>query len=174
VAARAVETGARPAALALSAPECGVPIPPGPLRALGLGGLRAPGSGRWRRDRPDSFNARWTHDPWRGQVTRAWQLVNPDLRMGGPSLDWIAAFADLRRETAAGLPALTTPVLVLEADGPVGCVEAAGAQRQSIAGAHRSLELEDDARRSAWLSALEALLDRVAREARAGGRDHAS
>ena len=158
VAARAAETGARPAALILSAPDCRAPPGGGLLRTIGLGGLRAAGGEPWRRDGPDAFDRGWTHDRWRGAVTQAWQLVNPDLRIGGPSLDWNAALGALQASASADVAKVRTPTLIVEAGAPSPCLPVAGAQRRLIAGAGRSLELEDDARRGPWLSAIEAFV----------------
>jgi lysophospholipase len=160
VAARLVETGARPAALILSAPAC----PAGssgdaPLRAVGLGVLRAPGAGGWRRDGSDDFAAGRTHDRWRGSVTHRWQLANPDLRLGGPSLDWLAAETKLAQDDATDIGRIGVPTLVLRPGGRPPCLSPPRARSVSIPGAWASLELEDDAHRRPWLAAI---LDAVA------------
>ena len=155
VAARAVETGAAPAALILSAPDCRRALAPGALVFIGLGGLRGPGGEAWRRAGPDDAAARRTHDAFRGAVTHAWQLANPDLRLGGPSLDYEAALARLQAVTGADLARLRpTPTLVLSAAAPAACLTPSGAQVQTIAGADAALELEDDAHRTPWLAAV--------------------
>ena len=151
VAARAVETGERPAALILSAPDCVMAPAPPSAGTSESGEARAPGGGPWRRDGPDDFSARRTHDAWRGAVTHAWQLANPDLRLGGPSLDWRKAFLALRRATGADVGGIRVPTLVLEAAGAPPCLDPPGARLQDLAGARPSLELEDDARRAPWL-----------------------
>ena len=47
-------------------------------------------------------------------VRHAWQLANPDLRMGGPSAGWQAAFDDLLSTLrAGGWARVRAPVLVL-------------------------------------------------------------
>jgi lysophospholipase len=152
VAARAVETGAAPAALVLSAPACARATPAGALVVLGLGRFRAPGGDVWARSGPDDFAAHRTHDPWRGAVTHAWQAANPDLRMGGPSLDWEAALNDLERAARGDQADLKTPTLVLATTGD--CLSPPGAEHQSIAGADAALELESDPQRGAWLAAV--------------------
>jgi len=79
---------------------------------LHVGGLRAPGGSGWTHDAkpPDAFT-----DEGRRQ---AWQSANPDLRMGDPSLGWLAAFGDLVSQAkAAGWRRVATPVLILSAHG---------------------------------------------------------
>jgi lysophospholipase len=160
VAARLVETGARPAALILSAPACPAESSVGArLRALGLGVLRAPGAGGWRRDGPDDFAAGRTHDRWRGSVTHRWQLANPDLRLGGPSLDWLSAETNLAQAAEANIGQIGIPTLVLRPGGRAPCPSPPAARSVSIPGAWASLELEDDAHRRPWLAAI---LDAVA------------
>ena len=155
VAARAVETGAAPAALVLSAPDCRRALAPGALVFLGLGQFRAPGGDAWRRSGPDDAAAHRTHDAFRGAVTHAWQLANPDLRLGGPSLDHEAALARLQAQTEADLARLhATPTLVLTAARPAPCLTPSGAQIQTIAVADPALELEDDPHRTPWLAAI--------------------
>ena len=44
----------------------------------------------------------------------AWQIANPDLRMGGPSLGWQAAFSELAQAVhASAWSKVTAPVLLL-------------------------------------------------------------
>jgi lysophospholipase len=156
VAARAVETGAAPAALILSAPDCRRALAPGALVFLGLGQLRAPGGEAWRRAGPGDSTAHRTPDGFRGAVTHAWQLANPDLRLGGPTLDYEAALARLQTATGADLAKLRpTPTLVLSAATPAPCLTPSGAQVQTIPGADPALELEDDPHRTPWLAAIE-------------------
>jgi lysophospholipase len=81
-------------------------------QSLGFGGFRAPGGG-WRRNDPSASAGE------RARVSHAWQVANPDLRMGGPSLGWLAAFDELTRQVQAGdWRRITAPVLVLEPPGP--------------------------------------------------------
>ena len=154
VAARAVETGAAPAALILSAPDCRPAEPAGVLVFLGLGQFRAPGGDAWRRDAPDDAASRRTHDPFRGAVTHAWQLANPSLRLGGPTLDYEAALARLQGLTESDLVRLhATPSLVI-APTP-SCLTSSGAQVNTIPTADPALELEDTPHRTRWLTAIE-------------------
>jgi lysophospholipase len=156
VAARAVEDGAEPAALILSAPLCKRGLAPGALVYLGLGSFRAPGGDAWRREGPDDFAKGRTHDRWRGAVTQGWQVANPDLRMGGPSLDWQAALARLQASAEAGAARLTAPTLLIESDKPSGCLKPAVAELRTIPASGAAFELEDDSRRTPWLAAIEA------------------
>jgi len=73
---------------------------------FGLGGFRAPGGADWTRN--DQLT-----DP--DQARRmAWQIANPDLRMGGPSLGWQAAFSELVQAVhASAWSKVTAPVLLL-------------------------------------------------------------
>jgi lysophospholipase len=117
---RALQTGpGRIAAVVLTDPRLSTPghhtprRPRSPeaaqwARRLGIGRRRAPDQGGWRRDAPTA--------PFGSPafVRHAWQLANPDLRMGGPSLGWQAAFDDLLAGLRAdGWARVRAPVLVL-------------------------------------------------------------
>ena len=154
VAARAIETGAAADALVLSAPACARATPAGALVMIGLGQFRAPGGEGWSRGGGDDFTSGRTHDAWRGAATHAWQLINPDLRMGGPSLDWEAALSDLKGAALGDQADLKAPTLVLATEHTGDCLTPRGAERQTIAGADEALELEADPRRGAWLTAV--------------------
>lgn len=54
-----------------------------------LGGLRADGGGDWVRPEGDLTG--------RATLASAWQLANPDLRMGGPSWEWLVAQTSAQR-----------------------------------------------------------------------------
>jgi lysophospholipase len=155
IAARLAETGGAHAGLIISAPRCaGALADPGVLRGLGMGGLRAPGGSGWTRAGPDDFAAHRTHDPWRGGVTLRWQLANPDLRLGGPSLDWTAAASRLQASAQADAGQITVPTLVVQPAAASTCLSPSNARHMAIAGAGPALELEDDARRGPWLAAV--------------------
>jgi len=79
---------------------------------LHLGFIRAPGGAGWTHDAK-------TPDPSTDAGRRlAWQAANPDLRMGDPSLGWLAAFDDLTASTrAAGWARISVPVLILSPRG---------------------------------------------------------
>jgi len=144
------------------------------LKGLGFGAVRTRGAAPWRRDGPDDFAGGRTHDAWRGAVTHAWQTANPDLRMGGPSLDWQAAFVQLRDRTLADQARIAPPTLILEAERPSACITLPGAERRRIPGAARAMELEDNRRRQPWLSAVEQFLAKTRRPAHGvAGGDHA-
>jgi lysophospholipase len=165
---RAAEIGAGPAALILSGPDCRLAVPAGTLVFLGLGRLRAAGGDAWRRDGPDDAATHRTHDAFRGAVTHAWQVANPSLRLGGPSLDYEAALARLQRPTEADLARLrATPTLALETGRANDCVTPAGSQVQTIAGADPAFELEDDPHRGPWLGALLRFISAAAARAHA-------
>jgi lysophospholipase len=156
LAARVVEIGPVTAGLVLSAPRCAPATPAGALVYLGLGAFRAPGGDTWNRTGPDDLAAQRTHDRWRGAVTHAWQSANPDLRLGGPSLDWQAAVGRLQHDAEAGATHLSGPVLLIDNGGPSACLASPAAVRRSLAGAGPALELEDDRWRAPWLAAIEA------------------
>jgi lysophospholipase len=156
LAARSAEIGPAPAALVLSGPTCAPATPAGALVYLGLGSFRAAGGDVWARTGPDDFDARRTHSKWRGAVTHAWQVANPDLRLGGPSLDWLAALAGLQTQTESGVGRLTAPTLIVDDGKPRACLSPPVTVRRSLGGADRALELEDDHWRAPWLAAIEA------------------
>ncbi|MEJ0065885.1 MAG: alpha/beta hydrolase [Caulobacteraceae bacterium] len=163
VATRLAETGAEPAGLVLSAPRCAPATPAGTLVYVGLGGVRAPGGDAWARRGPDDFAAHRTHDHWRGAVTHAWQTANPDLRLGGSSLDWQAGLARLQRDAEAGAGRLKAPTLVIDDGKPHACLAPQVAVRRSLVGADQALELEDDRWRGPWLAAVLAFVADLAK-----------
>jgi lysophospholipase len=163
LAARDAETDAATSGVVLSAPHCMPAIAAGTLVYLGLGIARAPGGDAWSRAGPDDFAAHRTHDRWRGAVTHAWQVANPDLRLGGPSLDWQAALADLQRDADASAARLKTSALVIDDGKPRACLAPPVALRRSLVGADQALELEDDRWRAPWLAAIEAYLANIAK-----------
>ena len=71
-----------------------------------LGGLRADGGSAWTRPTQDLSG--------RATLPAAWQLADPDLRMGGPAWEWIAAEAEAQREALdpGHTKRLRAPVLV--------------------------------------------------------------
>ena len=158
LAAREAERDPALTGVVLSAPRCGHAISAGTLVYIGLGSFRAPGGDAWSRTGPDDFAAHRTHDRWRGAVTHAWQVANPDLRLGGPSLDWQAALADLQKSAEASAARLKTPTLVIDDGKPRACLSPPLALRRSLEGADAALELEDDRWRRPWLAALEAFV----------------
>ena len=140
--------------LILSAPVFAPPVRDRSFlaRAPGLSERRASGGGAWRHR--DAFAAGLTHDPWRGGVTVAWQGANPDLRMGGPSVRWTDAYRGLANAARRDLRLLPMPTLVLEGRGAQGCRTAPVCEARSWPAAGRSLELEGEPIRAAWLGAV--------------------
>jgi lysophospholipase len=136
------------------------------LTYLGLGAFRAPGGDAWSRSGPDDFATHRTHDHWRGAVTHAWQTANPDLRLGGPSLDWQAALADLQRDAEDSAARLKTPALLIDDGKPRACLAPPVVLRRSLVGADPALELEDDRWRAPWLTEIEAFAATIAKSAR--------
>jgi lysophospholipase len=79
---------------------------------LRMGFIRAPGGFGWSHD-AKALDV--STDEGRRQ---AWQVANPDLRMGDPSLGWLSAFDDLIAATKAGGPSrAAVPVLILSPRG---------------------------------------------------------
>lgn len=119
-----------------------------------LGGLRAEGAVAWVRPTSD-LSGRTT-------LAAAWQLADPDLRMGGPSWDWIAAEDDALRSALDPrvAPRLRPAVLALEtapsprlrrlcAAAPQCRLDSPGPALSAARG-----PFAGDAARGAWLDAL--------------------
>lgn len=168
---RAAQTGLPMDGLVLSSPAFGLSGLPRPrsdlarfapaLRTFRLSWVRSSDQKGWRRDGPDGTSAGLTHDPDRGKVQAAWMLANPDLRMGGRSLGWFAAFFDASEAAARDVRKTTTPVLMLNAgrDGVVTatpqarfCAEMVGCRVVRYAEAGHDLHMELDAVRNLWMS----------------------
>lgn len=162
IAAREAEHDAGVGGVVLSAPRCGQAIPAGTLVYIGLGAFRAPGGDAWSRSGANDFAAHRTHDRWRGAVTHAWQVANPDLRLGGPSLDWQAAISDLQSAAEASAARLKTPALVIDDGKPRACLAPPLALRRSLEGADAAMELEDDRWRRPWLASVAAFVAGIA------------
>ena len=89
----------------------------------------------------------------------AWQLANPDLRMGAPSFDWLAAEAGAASQARADLARIEVPTLVLEGDRAAGCRALPSCRAVRLAGGAKSLELEADAARKPWLEAIDSFVE---------------
>lgn len=178
VAVAAIEQGAPAEGLILSSPTFAAGDPVDSTKAAlvraGLGRLPAAWNSGWTRDRPDGVAAGLTSDPWRGKVELAWQIANPDLRMGGPSLGWLASIRATSKAIQPGLKDVETPTLLLTGDAdPIAnagaqtrvCQTMGHCRRYSLKGGRHALHLEQDAIRGPWLAAV----DSFAR-ARAGSR----
>lgn len=170
---RAAQAGLPMDALVLSSPAFGLTALPRPrsdfarftpaMRTLRLGWIRTPDQAGWKRDAPDGFQSGRTHDAARGQVQAAWMLANPDLRMGGHSLGWFAAFFDASEAAARDIRNTAAPTLMLDA-GKDGVVTATPQSRLCKAmidcreirypDAGHDLHMESDAVRNAWLAAI--------------------
>lgn len=174
VALRALEEGLRADAAILSSPNFDLAAPPRAkseliqiarwARRLKLGFVRYPGQSGWKREGHDGFAAKQTHDQTRGGVQQAWELANPDLRMGAPSLAWYAAFYDAVDATGADLKRVDTPVTMLDAGQDLTalptpqsavcatlphCIETRWSQ------ARHALHLESDSVRAQWLNVID-------------------
>ena len=177
VALRALEEGLQADSLVLSSPNFDVadlPRPKGELiriarwaRTLKLGFLRYPGQAGWKREGPDGFAARLTHDRQRGAVQQAWRLANPDLRMGAPSLAWYAAFYDAVDATGRDLERVRIPVVMLDAGQDVKalpqpqsavCAALPRCVETRYPTARHALHLETAPVRVPWLRAIETAL----------------
>jgi lysophospholipase len=177
VALRALEEGLRVDAAILSSPNFDLAAPPrakGDLiriarwaRGLKLGFVRYPGQAGWKREGHDGFDIKLTHDRTRGAVQQAWELANPDLRMGAPSLAWYAAFHDAVDATGTDLKRVDIPVAMLGAGqdvealpGPQSAVCAAlpRCTETRWPQARHALHLETDSVRAPWLDTIDQVL----------------
>lgn len=167
VALAAAEGGLPADSLILSAPAFAEGAAPSWLVKAGLGRLPARWGEGWTREGPDGRAQGLTTDRWRGAVVRAWQTANPDLRMGGQSLGWRAAFAETSEAIGPGLKGIETPTLLLSAgddrhaDAAAQarvCKAMARCRLHPLAGARHALHLERDAIRSPWLAAVDAFV----------------
>ncbi|MBN9319781.1 MAG: lysophospholipase [Caulobacterales bacterium 68-7] len=174
IALRAVQSGLGADGLVLSAPAielANLPQPRGQVaawtrwaRRLGLGAFRTPGQPGWRPEGRDGPFGQLTHDPTRAAMHRAWAEANPDLRMGGSSLAWFAAFYDASDAAQAAAARTAPPTLLLTAsddslaDNAASqrlCTTLPACSETAIANAWHDLPREADPARDAWLSALD-------------------
>lgn len=178
IAIAAIEQGAPAEGLILSSPSFASGHPLEGLRAAlvkaGLGRIPADWKRGWRRDGPDARGIGLTGDSLRGGIGKAWQIANPDLRMGGPSLGWLASFQATSKAIQPGLPGLETPTLLLrgDADGFVYaetqtrvCQAMARCRLYGLKGGRHALHLEREAIRTPWLAAVDSFV-----RTRAGSR----
>ena len=174
VALRAVETGLPTDGVILSSPALEFANLPRPAqqtaqialwaRRLGLGWLKIPGQPGWHRDGPDGFSAGLTGDRARGAVQQAWLAANPDLRMGAPSLGWLAAFFDASSRARAEVARIRAPVLVLRgardgvtrpAQAVAICAALPDCADVNFKAGHHDLHMESDEVRAAWILEIE-------------------
>ncbi|MDP2259584.1 MAG: alpha/beta hydrolase [Caulobacter sp.] len=169
VALRAVQQGAAVDGLVLSAPDL---KPDGALDGwqiwlakVGLGAIPQGLGAGWKRDAPDAFARGLTGDRDRGGLQAAWQVANPDLRMGGASLGWRGAFAEASAAASDGLAATRAPALLLAAPGGEGeafCSALAMCRAATLPGARALPHLDRPAVRAAWRAGLESfVLERI-------------
>jgi lysophospholipase len=170
VALQAAEAGMPVDGLVLSAADFSPPAQPKAVdwtTRLGLTAFRAPGAMGWRREGPDAFGLKLTHDPRRGSIQLAWQVANPDLRMGGPSIGWLGAVTAANASAQARVSELGAPVVMLS-PGEDSLAESAARTRichalphcaeQRLEGARPALHLESDDFRRPWLAAIVAFV----------------
>jgi lysophospholipase len=187
VALRAIEAGLPGDGLILSSPALDLKRLPRPkaqtlqiagwARRLMLGWLKFPSEPGWRRDGPNGVAAGVTSDKIRGAVQQAWLTANPDLRMGAPSLGWIAAFFDAAQAAQADARRINTPVLMLGAgqDNQVLiapqtkiCQTIRDCREVRYSAGRHELHMESDALRDAWLNEIEGFIHaRIAAKAQA-------
>jgi len=134
------------------------------LRWLGLGATRAPDRRAWP---PGALANRTAGERWRVAAAERWRRTNPDLRMAGPSLDWIAAQGENNRLAGEALDQLAVPVLVTRTRLETSCRGLARCRTVGLTGGGGPPELADDAVRDAWLSAVESFARGVGAEAKA-------
>lgn len=151
---------------------------------LKLGWLKDPREPGWRRDGPDGVGLGVTSDKVRGAVQQAWLTANPDLRMGSPSLGWLAAFYDASENARADAGRITVPVLLLDTGKPNSpqarsCEAMSECREVSFPAGRSEFHMETDLVRDAWLVQIDTFLRaRIAAKAQArkaapGAQPHA-
>lgn len=134
---------------------------------LKLGWIKPHGSPGWSREAPDGFAAGLTADRPRGGVQQAWLTANPDLRMGAPSVGWLAAFDTASEQARAGSARVRAPVLMLRgakatvstpALSTRACDALADCRMIDFAGGRHELHMESDSVREPWLIAVTAFI----------------
>ncbi|WGM39583.1 alpha/beta hydrolase [Caulobacter sp. NIBR1757] len=129
----------------------------GPFSKLGLGGIREPWAAGWVQGTPIPSS-----DRNRAGIEQLWQKVNPDLRMGGPSLGGRLALAEGWDEAKAALPALKTPVLMIGAPATLAaaCARTCRAELSPAGAKGPYLHLESDSVRAAWMASVDGIVSR--------------
>ncbi|MES2034646.1 MAG: alpha/beta hydrolase [Pseudomonadota bacterium] len=164
IAAAAVERGLPVDGLILSAPSLGSAAATDwrdwPA-TVGLGRIPASLGGGWRRGstslRPGGAS--------RDVVQMAWQIANPDLRMGGQTLGWKSAFRTTGAVVRRDLSHIEPPALILIAErdhNAASLRRACGAMARCtsllLSGGRHALHLDADPVRDPWLAAVTAFL----------------
>jgi len=130
------------------------------LSRIGLGGFREPWAGGWT----PNASAPATGDSYRAGVERLWQTVNPDLRMGAPSVGGRLALAKGWEEARIALASVGQPVVAISA--PQAVIEACRRAADCIADPSRGsakgpyLHLENDFVRDGWLSSVDGIVQK--------------
>ena len=160
VGAAAVEKGLPADGLILSAPSLGDASKADwrdwPVK-IGLGRIPASLDYGWKREGATAT----TGDRQRGSVQKAWQVANPDLRMGGQSLGWKSAFRAAGSEMRGRLGRIQPPALILIADRDRNAADLERDCRAMprcttllLGRGHHALHLEADSVRDPWLTAV--------------------
>lgn len=169
VALRAAQTGPIADGIVLSSPafaRADLPAATSPIgqlavwaRRLKLGWAKIPGQPGWQRETPAAMGR--TSDSARGVVRQAWLTANPDLRMGGPSLGWLATFLEGADQVQAAAGHVRAPVLLLHGGRdriapPQRAIRACQAMVTCrdirFPAGHHELHMESDAIRDVWMS----------------------
>jgi lysophospholipase len=136
------------------------------IRTLHLDALPSSSPWSWDRRQPDDHALGLTHDPERGRLRLAWQNENPSLRMASPSWRWRDAFAAAAWEATHTADARPRPPMLVLQPGSSATSDACGRRANCTVApmgpAGGEPELEADAVRTAWLSAVKAFAARVA------------
>lgn len=128
------------------------------LSWMKLGWLRPLGAPGWsRKGVPQA--GKDGGDPLRLSVQHAWQVANPDLRMGAPSYGWLSARARAEDEVRGKIRTIRTPLLVLQGDAASDrdCKAAPACSARALGPPSRftDSQLDLDEVREAWLAAIE-------------------
>jgi lysophospholipase len=140
------------------------------LTRLGLGGFREPWTAGWTRNGP----APTAGDAYRARVGQQWQQVNPDLRMGAPSVGGRLALARGWEEARTALLRMARPVVMIAA--PQELIQACGHATSCRSGPAPPgakgpyLHLESDSARAAWMASVDGIVaaERIKRLAAQG------
>lgn len=167
VALRAAELGLKADGLILSAPKPSRQWQVKPaqrMTSVGLGRLRAQGGKAWSNEAPDYRASELALDRQRASLSVKWQQANPDLRMGGPSWRWRAAF--FREQLAAEQRRADIRIPMLELTRPRGLEFSPWCGRTDRCtivnlplGYSQSPQLAPDETRNRWLDAIERFID---------------
>lgn len=164
--AAARANGLRADALVASSAKLAAPLPAaGFLDAFRRPDARPLGWKPWSRETADDRQAGRTHDPFRGEVTKAWMTANPDLRLAGPSPGWTKAYETASRSLESSPGQISTPVVMIAPDprATALCARITTCRIVPLTGAGDSPHLEADRWRKSWLkSVVQVLRDETA------------